>query len=166
MISLIKPGRYDKNPEWGVNALVRIGGTHDTYSTTNHDRPQTNPNGWRSDEFHLARTANNHTDHYVISQTVGVSSSTERRKFSEIVLVTMDQTELQKRSDGTFKKAYSDMQFIEAIRAIDELAYSVPIAEQVGCHPDLVRKRLPSLEDNGKVESQSVGDATVWHVSE
>lgn len=73
-----------------------------------------------------------------------------------------DATNLDHTDSGQFERAYSDEEFLNAIDAIDELAYSKTIAAEVGCSADLVRRRMPDLEDKGLCYSEDVGGTKVW----
>lgn len=64
--------------------------------------------------------------------------------------------------------AYSDDDFIEAIRELGGSAGTKQIADAVGCHRDTARRRLHALADAEKVEKHRAGDspqsAVLWMV--
>lgn len=72
----------------------------------------------------------------------------------------------RKRDDesGKYTTAYTDEDFIEAIKSEDGLAGTTAIAEIVGCTQRQALNRLKELEKQEKVVSKDVGRALVWQV--
>lgn len=67
---------------------------------------------------------------------------------------------------GKYTARYTDSDFVNAIEALDGMAGTSEIAENVGCTRRTAYTRLKSLEDEEKVESRQVGNSLVWIVSE
>lgn len=65
---------------------------------------------------------------------------------------------------GKYTSAYSDEDFIDAIRMEDNLAGTTAVAEIVGCTRRQALNRLKELREQGKVESKDVGRSLVWQV--
>ena len=61
--------------------------------------------------------------------------------------------------------AYSDADFLEAVRAAD-LPTTVDIAAAVGCERTTAYQRLAALEDDGQLESRKVGRTLVWSIAD
>lgn len=66
--------------------------------------------------------------------------------------------------------AYSDEDFLEAIRELGGSGGTKQIADTVGCHRDTARRRLHTLADAGKVEKHRTGEsdraAVLWMVQD
>lgn len=63
---------------------------------------------------------------------------------------------------GKYTDAYTDEDFLAAIRSLDGGAGTLEIAQAVGCHRDTARRRLNELVEAGKVRRRDVGDAAFW----
>ncbi len=71
------------------------------------------------------------------------------------------------RDDETkqFRQEYPDAKFLAAIERLD-LPTAKDVGDAVGCAKSTAADRLAELEDAGAVEGRSVGQATVWAVSD
>lgn len=67
---------------------------------------------------------------------------------------------------GKYKASYTDSDFINAIEALDGMAGTSEIADEVGCTRRTAYTRLKSLEEKGCVESRQVGNSLVWIAAE
>lgn len=73
----------------------------------------------------------------------------------------------REREHGQYTSEYSDDAFLEAIRAVEEtgeLADTVDVAQEVGCHRDTARRRLNQMAEEGTVERLEVGTSRVWRI--
>lgn len=59
-----------------------------------------------------------------------------------------------------------DREDILAAVEVTDHATAKDVAENVGCSPDLARKRLRTLEDEGVVESIDLGRTLLWQLTE
>lgn len=66
---------------------------------------------------------------------------------------------------GRFGMEYDRQDFLVAVGETDH-ATAKKIAKRVGCSPDLARKRLRQLEDEGVVESIDLGRTLLWKLTE
>jgi len=66
---------------------------------------------------------------------------------------------------GRFGMEYDRADFLVAVEEADH-ATAKKVAERVGCSPDLARKRLRHLEDEGIVESTDLGRTLLWKLTE
>ena len=66
---------------------------------------------------------------------------------------------------GKFTEEYPVEEFIEAIRDLDS-AGTTDIADYVGCDRRTAYLKLQALDEDGKVESQKVGNALLWRLPE
>lgn len=66
---------------------------------------------------------------------------------------------------GKFTEEYPTEDFIEAIRKLDS-AGTTDIADYIGCDRRTAYLKLRSLDEDGKVESQKVGNALLWQLPE
>jgi len=67
---------------------------------------------------------------------------------------------------GKYTDAYSDGEFIEAIKSNNGLAGTGEIAEVVGCSHRQALNRLNELEEDGMIISKDVGRSLVWRLAE
>lgn len=67
---------------------------------------------------------------------------------------------------GKYTASYTDSDFVNAIDALDEIAITSEIADEVGCTRRTAYTRLKSLEKEGSVESRQVGNSLIWIVAE
>ena len=67
---------------------------------------------------------------------------------------------------GKYSTSYPDSEFLNAIQDLGELAGTSEIAEKVGCTRRTAYTRLKSIEENGQVVSQKIGNSLVWTLSE
>ena len=66
---------------------------------------------------------------------------------------------------GKFTEEYPTEDFIKAIRELDS-AGTTDIADYIGCDRRTAYLKLRSLDEDGKVESQKVGNALLWRLPE
>jgi len=66
---------------------------------------------------------------------------------------------------GKFTEEYPVEEFIEAIRELDS-AGTTDIADYIGCDRRTAYLKLQALDEDGKVESQKVGNALLWRLPE
>jgi Mn-dependent DtxR family transcriptional regulator len=66
---------------------------------------------------------------------------------------------------GKFTEEYPVEEFIEAIRELDS-AGTTDIADYIGCDRRTAYLKLQELNEDGKVESQKVGNALLWRLPE
>ncbi|PSP88551.1 transcriptional regulator [Halobacteriales archaeon QS_4_69_34] len=62
---------------------------------------------------------------------------------------------------GKFREQYPEEAFVRAVAELP-VASTQNVADEVGCSYDLAYRRLPRLEDEGKIEHESVGRSFVW----
>ena len=65
---------------------------------------------------------------------------------------------------GKYTDAFSDKEFIEAIRTEGGLAGTTAVAEIVGCTRRQALNRLKELQEQNKVTSKDVGRALAWQI--
>lgn len=68
-----------------------------------------------------------------------------------------------RNEEGKFNEQYSDEEFLSAIGRLS-LASTQNVADEVGCSYDLAYRRLHSLEDEGEVDHEEVGQAFIWSI--
>ena len=66
---------------------------------------------------------------------------------------------------GKYRTAYSDEDFIEAIRTADQPS-TPEVADALGCADRTALVRLHDLADAGKVERRKVGAVNLWSVTD
>ena len=66
---------------------------------------------------------------------------------------------------GKFTEEYPVEEFIEAIGELDS-AGTTDIADYIGCDRRTAYLKLQALDEDGKVESQKVGNALLWRLPE
>jgi predicted ArsR family transcriptional regulator len=67
---------------------------------------------------------------------------------------------------GRYSSAYQPEDFIVALGELGGSAGTKDIAEEVGCHRDTARCRLIALEEDGRVEKTTAGDAALWSLKD
>jgi GTP-sensing pleiotropic transcriptional regulator CodY len=65
---------------------------------------------------------------------------------------------------GKYTDAYSDEDFIEAIRAEGGLAGTTAVADIVGCTRRQALNRLKKLREQNRVKSKDIGPSLVWQL--
>ena len=63
---------------------------------------------------------------------------------------------------GKYSTSYPDSDFLNAIQNLDGLAGTSEIAKEVGCTRRTAYTRLKSIEEEGQVVSQKIGNSLVW----
>lgn len=69
-------------------------------------------------------------------------------------------------NSGKYTDAYSDDDFLEALREEDGVAGTGDIADSVGCTRRNALNRLRELEESSQVTSKEVGRSLVWMLIE
>lgn len=83
------------------------------------------------------------------------------------IVMTDEESQDRDRNDsGRYVETYPDADFLRAIVDMDGLPGTGEIATAVECSHDLARRRLRALEDEGLVQSETVGNAVVWSLTE
>jgi len=67
---------------------------------------------------------------------------------------------------GEYTTTYPDSEFIESIQNLGGMAGTSDIADEIGCTRRTAYQRLLSLESEGELDSQKIGNSLVWKVSE
>lgn len=67
---------------------------------------------------------------------------------------------------GKYTTSYANSDFVAAIEALEGIAGTAEVAEEVGCTRRTAYTRLKSLKSEGKVQSRQVGNSLVWTVGE
>jgi hypothetical protein len=62
---------------------------------------------------------------------------------------------------GQFTEEYPEQKFLQAVEELDSAGTS-DIAEYVGCDRRTAYLKLTSLEQDGKLESDKIGNALLW----
>lgn len=63
-------------------------------------------------------------------------------------------------------RQWSDAIFVEAVEAGDGVTSTADVTERVGCSHDTAYKRLTTLEDEGQLTSDRVGNILIWEVTD
>ena len=71
----------------------------------------------------------------------------------------------QDNDSGKFTQVYADEDFIDALDALGQ-AGTAEVAADVGCGEKLAYRRLRDLDDEGRVESRSIGNAKLWELAD
>jgi hypothetical protein len=71
----------------------------------------------------------------------------------------------QDGDSGKFTQVYDDEEFAAALDALGQ-AGTAEVAEVVGCGEKNAYRRLTALEDEGRVESRTVGNAKLWELTD
>lgn len=79
-------------------------------------------------------------------------------------MVHNDQPMPRKRDDesGRYTDAYTDADFLDAVRRESGMASTTEVADRVGCTRRTALNRLEGLAEAGQVERRDVGDAALW----
>jgi predicted ArsR family transcriptional regulator len=67
----------------------------------------------------------------------------------------------QDAQSGKFSQVYTDEDFLKTVSTLGEPGTG-DIATELGCSRDHARRRLRALENEGTVESRSVGTVMLW----
>ncbi|WP_242611675.1 ArsR family transcriptional regulator [Natrinema hispanicum] len=67
--------------------------------------------------------------------------------------------------EGRYQSTYPLEDFINALEAEGGQAGTQDVVDRVGCSYELGYKRLRSLEDDGQISSQKIGNARLWLLS-
>lgn len=66
---------------------------------------------------------------------------------------------------GKFTEAYPQEDFVEALEELGSTG-TTDVSDFVGCDRRTAYLKLQSLEEEGKVNSQKVGNALLWELAE
>lgn len=67
---------------------------------------------------------------------------------------------------GQYRTAYTDEDFLDAIRSADDQPSTPEIAAALGCADRTALVRLHDLADEGKVKRRKVGAVNLWSVAD
>jgi hypothetical protein len=83
----------------------------------------------------------------------------------EVALSDLPMARDRDDESGKYTDAYSDEDFIEAIRTEGGLAGTTAVAEIVGCTRRQALNRLKELRERNRVQSKDVGRSLVWQLN-
>ena len=70
------------------------------------------------------------------------------------------------KDSGEYTETYPDRDFIKIIDELEGMAGTSEISDKVGCTHRTAYTRLRSIEDEGLIRSQKVGNTLVWTLAE
>lgn len=66
---------------------------------------------------------------------------------------------------GEFTETFSHQEFLDSLHHLSGSASTQEVADEVGCAYRTAHKKLTQLEEEGEIESRSVGSAKLWQLS-
>ena len=70
------------------------------------------------------------------------------------------------RDSGKYTEAYSDEEFVDAVRDSDGAATTTEVSEVLGCSNRTALLRLQDLADAGELKRRKVGTVNLWSLKE
>jgi len=70
------------------------------------------------------------------------------------------------RDSGKYTEAYSDEEFVDAVRDSDGAATTTEVSEVLGCSNRTALLRLRELAEAGELERRKVGTVNLWSVAD
>ena len=70
------------------------------------------------------------------------------------------------RDSGKYTKAYSDEEFVDAVRDSDGAATTTEVSEVLECSNRTALLRLRELAEVGELERRKVGTVNLWSVAD